>query len=375
MSPEELSRELQKASELIDLGRQDQALALLAKLLVDAPGAATSVQVLMGVAHLTSHRSQEAARHAQAAIAAEPDFAPAYSVLGNALQFSGRHAEAVDAFQRALALEPGLVGAYQVGAQALSDLRRPVEATQWAQAAIALDPEDADGHFALGYVLHDKQPDAAMAAYAAALEIDPEHMQAMQNRATLRVQRGDTHGGTQMMGDVLAGTRGSSFTLAILDTLITQITLRLHRVTFFGIFLTNMIVSAVTAQTEPDPWPGTLAGVCLVGLAGLLGWVLSRKPLAALRQNLPRRGSGVLRGYPGRNPVATVWLGVVVIAWLLIGGGLVAAVIGAARGIPDAPFFLVAPASMGLILLVLGAILSWIQAGLTNARMKRSRQM
>ncbi|QIK73613.1 tetratricopeptide repeat protein [Propioniciclava coleopterorum] len=373
MTPEELQTELRRASELIDLGRPDQALELLGRLLAAEPGAAAPIQMLMAVAHLNAHRPGEAARHGEASVQADPEFAAGYNILGNAYQFTGRHLDAVRTLQRGLQLDPTMVSAYTVGAQALSDLKHPQDAEQWARTAIQLDPEDADGQFALGYVLHDERTAEAADAYRAALELDPHHMQALQNLATLSVRGGDRRAGTQMMADVLAGTRGSQFTLAILDVLVTQFTLRAHRVTFFTVFLTNMAVAAVAANTAPNPWPATLLGVLMLGAGAGLCWGVNRSDLAALREYLPRQGSGFFRAYPRRNPVAAVWLGLVLLAWLLLVLGMIAAVVGAFAGTPNAPFFLVAPGGLTLLLMVVGAILSWVQAALSNRRLKRTR--
>lgn len=375
MTPEEIEREIQRAIELIDLGRNDQALETLRRLLASEPATASQVELLMSAAHLRAQRPQQAIKHAEASLRADPGQARSYVVLASGLQSLGRSSEAVEALQRGLSLDSTMVDAYALGAQALSDLNAHGDAENWARSALQLAPEDADAHFAMGYVLHDQRPAQAEEAYRATLSRDPEHMQAMQNLATLRVHRGDRRRGTQMLADVLSGTRGSRLTLTLLDTLTTHMTLRTHRLTFLGVLVTNMVVAVVSGNTRPNPWPGTIAGVCLLGLVGLAIWAINRNDLSALRESLPRQGAGFFRGYPRRNPIAMLWLVLIGLGWASLSIAAIAALIGAALGNPDAPYFLLPAGGITLGLLILGAILSWVQALLTRRRIKQTRQL
>ncbi len=375
MTHEEIDQEIQRASELIELGRTDQALSALGRLIVSEPAAAGPAELLMAVAQLRAKRLPESIRHAEASLRADPEHAPTYTVLASGLQLSGRSRDAIHTLQRGLELDPTMADAYCLGAQALSDLKAHHDAENWARTALQLTPADADAHFARGDVLHDLRPAPAEEADRAPLQREPEHMQAMQNLATLRARQGDRRGATHILADVLAGTRGSQFTLTLLDTLVTQCTLRAHRLTFIGVFVSNMIIAGIANATRPNPWPGTLAGLCLMSLVmlGILAW--NRTDLSALRESLPRQGAGFFRGYPKRNPVAAVWLALIALGWTLIVIGLVAGLIGAIVGNPDAPLFVVPAGGITIFLMFIGAALSWIHMLLTNRRLKRTRQL
>ena len=375
MNEDDATVALRRAAELIDLNRPGQALGVLAPLLAAAPGLAANIHVLMASAHLQAGDAAASLRSAQEAVAADPSLPAAHLMVANASQHSSRPRPAVRAAQHALALDPTLVGAYHIGAQALSDLRKHAEAERWAQASLDLDPTNPDSHFALGYVLHERRPAVAATAYRAALERDPEHMMALQNLATLTVNAGDRDTGVKMMADVLAGTRGSQFTVAVLDVLLTQITWRLYRVSLLLFFVINVVLAAAWSATIPNPWPATLAAGCCLGLALLLLWRLSARGSRALRDALPRQGSGFLRGYPRRNPVATVWLVLVAVGWLLVSVGFLAAIVGAVAGFPYAPTFVIVGGSFAISLQIIGAVLSWVHAFLVRRRLRSTRRM
>lgn len=375
MNQDQATAQLRRAAELIDLNRPEQALEVLGALLTTAPPLAARIYALMTSAHLQLGHVAEAVRTAQEAVRADPSLPVAQLMLANAFQYSSRSRQAVAAARNAIALDPTLVDAYHTGAQALSDLRKHAEAERWAQASLDLDPTNPDSHFALGYVLHERRPAVAATAYRAALERDPEHMMALQNLATLTVNAGDRDTGVKMMADVLAGTRGSQFTVAVLDVLLTQITWRLYRVSLLLFFVINVVLAAAWSATIPNPWPATLAAGCCLGLALLLLWRLSARGSRALRDALPRQGSGFLRGYPRRNPVATVWLGLVAVGWLLVSVGFLAAIVGAVAGFPYAPTFVIVGGSFAISLQIIGAVLSWVHAFLVRRRLRSTRRM
>jgi Tfp pilus assembly protein PilF len=375
VNQDQATAQLRRATELIDLNRPEQALEVLGALLTTAPPLAARIYALMTSAHLQLGHVAEAVRTAQEAVRADPSLPVAQLMLANAFQYSSRSRQAVAAARNAIALDPTLVDAYHTGAQALSDLRKHAEAERWAQTAVELDPSNPDGHFAMGYVLHERRPAVAIAAYRAALERNPAHMMALQNLATLTVKSGDRDAGAKMMADVLAGTRGAKFTVGVLDVMITQITLRLHRVSLLLFFVINMLLAAAWGATAPNPWPATVAAGCCLGLAVLLLWWLSARGLRGLRDALPRQGAGFLRGYPRRNPVATAWLGLVAAGWLLVTVGFLAAIVGAAAGIPEAPTFVLVGGSVAIGLQLIGAVLSWVHAFLVRRRLRSTRHM
>lgn len=134
----------------------------------------------------------------QQAVAADPNYAPAWADLGEAVQLralstgkQGR-AEALRYVQRALTLAPNLAHAYAVagfvqdcGLEAEADFRK----------AISLDPSDAEAWMWLGNCLNgeNRLRDAA-AAYAMAVQIEPLWFNTMYNKMDNLAELADSQG-------------------------------------------------------------------------------------------------------------------------------------------------------------------------------------
>lgn len=160
---------------------------------VEAPASRPPAHLLDLAAEADARGDHHAAeRLCRDAIAALPDYAPAWMNLGLTLQLQGRAAEALPALQRAVELDPASAPAhYNLGrlyhargraADAVAALARAVEAAPaFVDARIAL----ADAHEAGG------DRDAAARCLRAALEVDPAHAGALQNYSLLLNRGGD----------------------------------------------------------------------------------------------------------------------------------------------------------------------------------------
>jgi arylsulfatase A-like enzyme/predicted Zn-dependent protease len=147
---------LDVASRYAELGRPEPGLALLKGLLERRPKDAKVWNELGSVQ--ARGRDFAAARKSFAqALAADPNFAPAYGSLGT-LQLSqalqDRDAVGLKAagasFDRAIALDPGLALAYNGRAAVMRFLNRVPEAIADWKKALELDPQLRDAYFNLG---------------------------------------------------------------------------------------------------------------------------------------------------------------------------------------------------------------------------------
>jgi tetratricopeptide (TPR) repeat protein len=156
-------------------------------------------------------------------VAAEPQHADAWHLLGVTAHQAGRNAEAVDSISRALALggpnaaylnhlgaahaglgnldlaEAAFRQALQLQAAdpqiyynlaALLNLQdKPSQAIDTYRKAVQLSPQLAEAHFNLGNLLRDQgQPEEAERCYAAALAARPDYLKAAVNLANLQLK-------------------------------------------------------------------------------------------------------------------------------------------------------------------------------------------
>ena len=116
------------------------------------------------------------------AIALKPDFAEAYSNLGNALKDKGHLDEAIAACAQAISLKPAFAEAHNNLGNALKDKRQLSEAIAAFRRAIDLKPSLAEAHNNLGNALQGKGHwNQAIAAFRQAIKLKPEFAEAHNN--------------------------------------------------------------------------------------------------------------------------------------------------------------------------------------------------
>lgn len=153
--------------------------------------ALAEADVNLGILLLGRRRLAEAEACFRRAVAARDGFAFAHVNLGLALYEQGRHEEALESCTRAAALMPALPAAHHNRALALLALGRADEAEHAVRRALAAGAE-ARTHNTLGMVLERLgKPAEALAAYGAALRMDPGLAAAHANRGALLRQRGE----------------------------------------------------------------------------------------------------------------------------------------------------------------------------------------
>jgi Flp pilus assembly protein TadD len=171
---------LQRSAALLDVGRPDEAEALVRRALADEPDEPFLRTELARVL-IVQERPDDAREQADRAVAAAPGLAYAHAI--RALALSGderRRFEAVDAAREAVTLDPEDPYGHLTLARTALRARRLDEARTAAETAIRLDPEDGDTHRVLGAVLlAAERPVAAEEAFREALRRDPHDATAL----------------------------------------------------------------------------------------------------------------------------------------------------------------------------------------------------
>lgn len=366
-------RDLEKAQELIALKRDAQAMELLIRLLGEHPDAAAPVHLLLASAHASAGRRQEAIEAARSAVQEEPAWPAALFMLGATLRKAGRGREALTYLEAASQADPEWSEPHQQRAQTLADLRRGKEAMAAAQQGLNLAPDNPDAHFSYGYVLHEQNPTAAAEAYRAALELNPQHIEALNNLSSLSLQHGRWDEGVRGMANVLASAPQAQLPLTLLDQTLTTAVQRVHLLTFGSLWVLAA-VSQIFLRAEGSPWLGV--ALLTAVFAGTLAWAASilRKRLAPIRQAFPRRAERYLREYARRDPLGAVWVGLLVLVWVGLTIGLLATAFQAATGTldgPEPPSF--EAVAVGMLLMAVSVVVSWIRVPLMSRRVKRQQ--
>lgn len=375
MSDQDFERQFSRASELVDLGRHAQATEILLRLLRDHPEQQAPTLLVLALAHQGEGRRDEALAAIRQSIALQPDAPGAHHVHAALLRENRRPREALASADEAVRLAPEWSSPHQQRAQILSDLGQPREAFDAANEAVRLDPEDADAHFSMGYAMHDANPAVARQAYQAALELNPQHTGALHNLGGLHVTAGDYDAGVRGLADVLAASPQTKLPVTMLDQLIVELIQRWHLITLLGLWFLIVAVAGIESLPVP-PLPKLGLGlVFLVGFAAVLARP-ARRRLGPIRANLPRGGGRFLRGFARRERLATVWLCCIVLIWVAaVVGFLIDVVRVFTTPTQTALGATLLPASPGIPLLLVGAVLSWIRVPLARRRIERDRLM
>jgi len=182
-----------KAQALVDVGRADEAAAMLSTALAADPGQ-WRAWCMLGVAHLERRMHREALDCARRAIELEPDEGWPHRIVSIAERHLGNKDRAVAAAREAVRLAPHEAHAHAQLAVALSHARpsRPAEALNEAARALELGGNDAGLHRMAGDVaLAVKYLWLAEERYEKSLQIDPSNAAAINNLALIRLRGGN----------------------------------------------------------------------------------------------------------------------------------------------------------------------------------------
>lgn len=162
---------------MVELGKPDQAIPYFEAVLAADPGN-LSCQLDLAAALIAAGRYPEALSVSQQTLSVHGGSAQASVNLACALGGLGRFDEAERYCRRGLELDPGLANAHGTLALLLQ-ARDPDAARQELMIAARLEPAKATYDVALGDLLATRDPSAAMLAYRAGLEKQPDSLGAL----------------------------------------------------------------------------------------------------------------------------------------------------------------------------------------------------
>ncbi|KWI40383.1 tetratricopeptide repeat protein [Burkholderia stagnalis] len=180
---------------LEQLGRHDEALVRCDRVLaIDPRHARAFANRGNAASHLARYR--DAIDSYARALDAEPDNPGVLCNYASALIAVDRHDDAHDACDRALAADPGYAHAWFTRGRVRLETHRYDDALADFTRVIAASPRDKLTHFHRGNALRAlRRHDEARQAYADAIDIDPDYVQAHCMRAFLCLSIGDFEAG------------------------------------------------------------------------------------------------------------------------------------------------------------------------------------
>ena len=120
------------------------------------------------------------------AIKVKPDYAEAYINMGNALSEKGELDAAIDSYKQAIKVRPDYADAYSNMGNALQDKGDLDSAIDSYKQALKIKPDYAEAYYNMGIILKGKGDlDAAIDSYKKALEIKPDYKQVKHLLASL----------------------------------------------------------------------------------------------------------------------------------------------------------------------------------------------
>jgi len=173
---------LQRALELHQQGRFDQAQAIYNEILEITPDNVNALHLLGVIAYQTQNH-RRAVDLIDKAIAINPDNAAFYSNRGLAFQALNQFEKAISSYETAIALNPDYVEAWYNHGNALQALDQYVRAIMSYDRAISLRPDYERAWFNRGVALQElNQNDKAVASYDRAITLKPDLAEAWSGR-------------------------------------------------------------------------------------------------------------------------------------------------------------------------------------------------
>jgi tetratricopeptide (TPR) repeat protein len=188
--PDVVVAQRRRARLLLELGRADEALAEVRRVLATSPNDPEGLEI-EGLCHLRRRDLPRALAVLGRAIAAAPDVPHPHYLYGFALREAGRSREAEGPLGEALKRCPDEPVYLRAVAELTSELGRHGEALALARHATEVGPERAANFVTLGFVA-SAAADKALAreAYERAVAIDPSDSAAWNNLGCLELEAG-----------------------------------------------------------------------------------------------------------------------------------------------------------------------------------------
>jgi tetratricopeptide (TPR) repeat protein len=320
-----------RVTHLLDIGRGDEALALLTKHLGAHPDDWYALCQLAWAHHV---RDDSAAMSdaADAAVGAAPDQEWAHRLASVAALWRGDRAKALRHAKEAVRLAPENWHARHSLSRALLEMRQKQAAHEEAHSAVRLAPLEAQAHLQLSVAADAcRYREEADAALQRALELNPHYGQALNVKAARELRKRKLGRAAASMIDALRLDPQSEVGHENLAALMAALLFRLYGVTVLCCIAVAIMLFAGRSGAIPPYWPRAAAGLVFIGLIVGVGWLTVRHVPATAR----RRLASLPRLWRGRRLVAPVVFGtaalcLIVIAFLpsdiafavaLVGGG------------------------------------------------------
>jgi tetratricopeptide (TPR) repeat protein len=270
--------ELVRASAMLDIGRCDEATALLARVVATDPENSRA-WCLLARAHLGTKRYVDAIGAANRAVALDPADEWPHRLASNALIHLGNNADALRAAGEACRLAPDLWQTHVCVAQAALAGQHLDIANAAAAQARTLAPSEPDVHFLSGKVsLASGSLGDARTHQEQALALDPAHSGAMNELGRIRLRRHDTAGAIRHF---MSAARSAPDEL-IYSRNIEVVILRTVSTGIYVFTLAALLLIWIPAVAHLTRLPFLIGlGVLCAIAANCVGWTLRRLPREA----------------------------------------------------------------------------------------------
>ena len=179
----------EQIQELINLYNQGQFVKALdkAKPLIGLFPHAIHLHNIQGACHAALQRYDAAIDSYKQAIKIKPDYAEAYSNMGNALKDKGELDAAIDNYKQAIKIKPDYAEAYSNMGNVLKEKGELNAAIDSYNQAIKIKPDYAEAYSNMGVALKEKgELDAAIDSYKQAVKIKPDYAEAHRHLSTVK---------------------------------------------------------------------------------------------------------------------------------------------------------------------------------------------
>jgi len=182
---------LQSIISLFTQGQLQQALTESSQLLERFPNSVVLYNIA-GACNAGLMQFDAAIRSYKKALKINPDYADAYSNMGNALKDKGDLEAAIQSYKQALKIKPDYAQAYNNMGNALKDKGDLEAAIQSYKQALKIKPDYAQAYSNMGNALKSQgDVEAAIDSFKQALKIKPDYAQAFNNMGNALSEKGD----------------------------------------------------------------------------------------------------------------------------------------------------------------------------------------
>ncbi|WP_435110526.1 tetratricopeptide repeat protein [Nocardiopsis synnemataformans] len=325
---EEGAESLQRILLLLRTGRCEEGVVEAGRLLGEHPDSAAAWR-LRAVCHLELHRFPEAHGDASQCLRLDPGDTTALNVLGQSLLLGGHTEEALRVFNDLVARKPDVGVHHLLAARALARLHLALGAHnprslntvhEALNRAATLDPDRVETHSQAGDVYRSLQLlEHAETAYRRALELDPQHEDAVRGLSALSAMRGRLRGAADHGALLMALNPRAQGASRIMYAGILRIGLRVNH---YATLVTPFCLGMGALATHEEASARIFGAVFTLVLVALPSWHLAR--ILAIPANV-RSYLGGFQGFRGwltglvLMPVALLVLGLAPLPWGLYG--------------------------------------------------------